>query len=139
MHSVHGKVTVVAVSLLDLEPTPGTRSNIMQEHVKYFVNDPDAIFLCVQDILFSVPKSRLTRHMEFFKDLLSLPQHESSTEGRRADNPIYMHGVHIKHFKAMLRMIDVIEGRSNINVSMIDDWPMYMAAAARWDTVALTA
>ncbi|KAF9013174.1 hypothetical protein BDQ17DRAFT_1342923, partial [Cyathus striatus] len=67
----------------------------------YYFPDGNVIFK-VEDTLFKVHKSILSKDSTFFKDLFSVPQPETSDEGSTDDNPIPLSGDTAKEFHALL-------------------------------------
>lgn len=102
-------------------------------HEKYFLQGDDTINFRIQDTLYSVPRTYLTRHVRLFADTFSLPQTLLDPEGQSVDRPIYMQDVPKEEFERLLDMIHHVEVGSPDMSTLLVCWPHCQSAMIRWD------
>ncbi|RXW16305.1 hypothetical protein EST38_g9548 [Candolleomyces aberdarensis] len=62
--------------------------------------------LQVEEIVFEVPRFRLTEHSEVFESLFQLPTGSDKTvEGQDEEHPIVLEGYQAGHFDALLKVL----------------------------------
>jgi len=87
------------------EETPGPSSNIGPRRVTRFYMEP--VVFQIENSLFKVPKSGFQVPGTIFEAMFALPSSETndSIEGSSDENPIHIHGVEEKKFRAFLTML----------------------------------
>jgi hypothetical protein len=117
---------------------PDWRSMDPKLHGRYFLQGDGMINLRIQDTLYSVPRSYLTRHVGLFADMLSLPQILPDAEGHSVDRPIHLQEIPKEEFETLLDMIYYVEvGLPDVK-TLLACWSLCQSAMMRWDTPNLT-
>lgn len=97
----------------------------------------DMVIIQVENCLFRVSASQLSRYSPIFADMFSLPHSTEDTEGRSDETPIRMEGVPMAEFEQYLHMACEAESNEKLDIQSHGDATdvclARLAAVARWD------
>jgi len=106
----------------------------LRKHEEYYFEDGNLV-IQVENILYKVFRSSLTRHSAVFKDVLSLSQHfdpELSSEGLSEENPFTLPGISSVDFDRLLAII-YPQMFGAYSLGSAEEWVSVLHLATRWE------
>ncbi|KAI0638142.1 hypothetical protein C8Q77DRAFT_1089605 [Trametes polyzona] len=105
------------------------------KHRDYFFADGNVI-IQVEDVLYKLHRSLLSKHSPVFRELFMVPQPEGSAEGCAEDTPIVLSGIEAVNFTRFLSLL-YPSALGYCSITTVDEWLSVMDQADRWQVDSL--